>query len=238
MDRQKKLDLITKIFFRKSTPKLWFKLVCENIERNSVVLEIGSGSGQGMQNQDYPKVKKIIGVDLDDRVLNNPYLDSALCIPAHDINKHLHEKNIDCIYSQMVMEHIDNTEHFIATQLNLLSPNGKIIHSTVSKYYWISMINNLVPETTKNWLIKNLGSGRNSEDIFPALYNLNSAQQLCELSKKLSFNYKIVRQDEPPGYLRRSIILMILYTIIHKPLQAIFPALRPTFIFIIWQKNS
>tara|TARA_B100001093_G_C26023068_1_gene674716 strand:- start:189 stop:473 length:285 start_codon:yes stop_codon:yes gene_type:complete len=94
-----------------------------------------------------------------------------------------------------------------------------------------------VPERLKNWLIKTLGSGRNEEDIFPTCYQLNCKKQISDLCDELSLNFEIIRQDEPPGYLRRSFILMFVYFVIHKPLQYVMPSLRPTFIFKI-QKIS
>lgn len=233
MDRDAKFELVARIFYRKSVPNLWFKILCENTSETSSILELGSGSGVGKQNQLYPKAQEIIGIDVDDRVLSNPYLDSSYCGSAYEINKYLNGKKVDIIYSQMVAEHIDDARLFLAAQLQAIKDDGVIIHSTVSKYHWVMLINNLVPKKLKNWLIMTLGSGRQSEDIFPAQYKLNSLRQLEDLSRSHSFSYEVIRQDEPPGYLRRSIILMLIYTAIHKPLQAIFPALRPTFIFLI-----
>ena len=201
-----------------------------------MVLEIGSGSGRDNQNVLYPSVKKIVGVDLDGRVLGNPFLDEAYNISAYQIQEKLQNTKFDIIYSQMVAEHIDNGEKFITAQLNALKDEGVLIHSTVSKYYWTSLIQSFVPENIKNWLIKVLGSGRDSEDVFPVHYKLNSKHQIEKICSKCNAKFKIIRQDEPPGYLRRSFILMIIYTLVHKPLQFVLPVIRPTLIFIVSKK--
>ncbi|MGI9447064.1 MAG: class I SAM-dependent methyltransferase [Pirellulales bacterium] len=205
-------------------------------QKHSEILEIGSGSGKNRQNTLYPMSKKIVGLDLDDRVLNNPFLDDAFNISAYQNKEKLPNVKFDIIYSQMVAEHIDDGEKFISVQLSALKDKGVLIHSTVSKYYWTSLINSLVPEGIKNWLIKELGSGRESDDVFPAHYKLNSKHQIEKICKKLNAKFKIIRQDEPPGYLQRSFILMLIYTMVHKPLQFVFPAVRPTFIFIVSKK--
>ncbi|MEJ8560702.1 methyltransferase domain-containing protein [Yoonia sp. GPGPB17] len=233
MDRDQKLALIRRLFYRRAVPDLWFAELQRHITSGSVVLEIGSGSGKGKQNFLYPDVKKIVGIDLDERVLANPNLDEAHHISAYDIADVVGAQRFDVIYSQMVAEHIDDGRRFIAEQLKALDDNGVLIHSTVSKYYWTSLINDFVPEAVKFWLIRTLGSGRTEADVFPTHYQLNSARQIKEICEDLDVDFSIVRQDEPPGYLRRSLILMVIYTAIHKPLQLIFPALRPSLIFIV-----
>lgn len=235
MDRDKKLELIRKFFYRKTVQNLWFKLLSIEVKEHFEILEIGSGSGKGKQNNDYPKVKKIIGIDLDARVLENPYLDEAHNANAFALKETIPNKKFDLIYSHMVAEHIDDGKRFISTQMALLKDDGKLLHSTVSKYYWTSLINDVLPIKLKNFLIKNLGSGRSAEDIFPAHYKLNSEIDIKNICDELSLRFEIIRQDEPPGYLRRSIILMLIYMILHRPLQSIIPSLRPTFIFKVWR---
>ena len=204
-------------------------------KEHSIILEIGSGSGKGKQNTDYPKAMKIVGIDLDARVLENPHLDEAYHANAYALGEVITNTKFDLIYSHMVAEHIDDGKKFVGAQLEFLKNGGKLLHSTVSKYYWTSFINDFVPVRIKNLLIQTLGSGRNAEDIFPAHYKLNSETDIKNICEELSLNYEIIRQDEPPGYLRRSIILMLFYTILHRPLQCIIPPLRPTFIFKLWR---
>lgn len=237
MKRKEKLDLITNYFYKSSIKDLWFKKLNDYIINDMTVLEIGSGSGKGNQNQLYPNSSKIYGIDLDERVIDNPYLYNAKCISAYQISEIFDSIKFDVIYSHMVVEHIDNPYEFLSNQFKKLNENGVLIHSTVSKFFWTSLLNNNINENIKFFLIKHLGSGRKSNDIFKAFYRLNSRQSLKKLSIKLDFSYQIIRQDEPPGYLQRSLILMFLYTIINKPLQYLFPCLRPTFIFII-KKNK
>lgn len=238
MHRDKKLEFIRNIFYRSSVENLWFHVLESYVQPHFEVLEIGSGSGEGRQNSLYPTVQKIVGLDLDGRVLRNPYLDEAYNINAYDIADKLADTKFDVIYSQMVAEHIDDGVRFISTQLDALRDGGVLIHSTVSKHYWTSIINDFLPENIKNWLIKHLGSGRDAEDVFPAHYQLNSKRQIKKICGDCNAEFKIVRQDEPPGYLRRSITLMLIYTLFHKPLQFVVPSIRPTFIFIVSKKNN
>lgn len=237
MNRNKKLELVRKIFWPNATLNLWYEILKDFTQPHFEILEIGSGSGRGIQNQLYPNVANIFGLDLDERVLSNPHLNKAFNISAYEIEEKFKNVKFDIIYSHMVAEHIRDSNRFISTQLNCLKDGGILIHSTVSKYYWTSLLNYIVPVSLKNWLIRTLGSGRESDDIFPAHYQLNSEKQILEVCLKLNASYRIIRQDEPPGYLSRSFILMIIYTMVQKPLAIIFPSLRPTFIFLISKES-
>lgn len=74
----------------------------------------------------------------------------------------------------------------------------------------------------KNYLISKLGTGREAEDIFPTHYKLNSRRQIAQIAKKYDLSFEIFRRDQPSGYLRRSLVLMLTYTAIHRPLQIVF----------------
>lgn len=233
MNKDKKLELIRRIFYPATSEKTWFEILTRHCQPDHSVCEIGSGSGAGSQNKLYPNVSSITGVDLDERVLTNKFLTKAYVGPAEKLVEIVNGGEFDIIYSHMAAEHIENPTNFIEQQIACLKKGGIIFHSTVSKYFWTSIINDFVPESIKASLISVMGSGRKSDEIFPAFYKLNSEHDIRALARTYNLEYEIVRSDQAPGYLRRSIILMLIYTIIHKPIQVILPQLRPTFIFIL-----
>lgn len=233
MNRDKKLKLIRRIFYSSTSETAWFEILVRYCQPDHSVCEIGSGSGDGSQNKLYPNVSSITGVDVDERVLTNKFLTKAHVGPAEKLFEIVSGETFDVIYSHMTAEHIENPANFIEQQIACLKKGGIIFHSTVSKFYWTSIINDFVPESIKNCLISAIGSGRNSDEIFPAFYKLNTKYDIRALAKTYNLECEIIRSDQAPGYLRRSFILMLIYTIIHRPIQFILPQLRPTFIFIL-----
>ena len=231
MSRDEKLAMVRDWFYPGTSFEAWFSGVSKHVTPEMEVCEIGSGSGKGFQNQQYPKARFVFGLDLDPRVLENPFLQKAALGSAYDLPTLSEGRKFDFIYSHMVVEHIDDPLRFIGAQVQCLKENGTVFHSTASKYYWSSLINNLVPDHIKDMLIAKLGSGRTSKDTFPAFYKLNCEADVAKVAKALDLSYTINRSDQAPGYLRRSVILMLVYTVIHKPLQYVFPALRPTLIY-------
>lgn len=236
-NRSKKLEKVTKIFYPSFDEHHWNKRIAGMTEPNMRVLEIGAGSGDGFQYR-FPfagKCKYSLGIDLDPRVMENDNFSetrvaSAYQLDPTDIGK------FDLIVSNFVAEHIDDSDMFVGKQLALLEDGGVAIHHTVSRFYYTSLLNLVFTDSMKDWLILNLGSGRPSEDIFPAFYLLNDARQLSLVAKNNNCDISIERYRIPPGYLRRSTILMMLYTIIDWPLSKIFPAIQAGLIFKITKK--
>lgn len=232
MQRTEKLRHIEALFYRGFDENSWFDTVLRAVTPESRVLDIGAGSGEGLQNHLTAKGRcaYAAGIDLDPRVVTNPHYDETRHMSAYDLPGAF-EQPFDVIYSTMVAEHIDDPDRFIEAQLSVLAPGGVMVHHTVSRYFYTSLLNSLVSEDTKNALIARLGSGRKPADIFPAHYKLNSVEDLSALAKRHGLKLEIERYSSSPGYLRRSYTLMLLYVLIDKPLAALIPALRPGLIF-------
>lgn len=237
MHRDRKLQLIRRWFYPDTSTTRWLDIVNSYCHAGAEVCEIGSGSGKFPQNQNYPEVSSIFGIDLDTRVLTNPNLGDARVGSADDLCALVEGRKFDVIYSHMCAEHVENPESFIRPQLKCLKQDGMIIHSTVSKFYWTSMINRFVPRRIKAWLIREIASGRTADDIFPAFYRLNSKAAIQSYSELFDIDFEIHRFDLPPGFLRRSLILMLIFTGIHRPLQFLVPSIRPGFVFVLKRKR-
>ncbi len=237
-DRDTKLENIRRLFYRNYNADMWSEKIKELLNSRKIVLEIGAGSGSGHQSWiDYRSLCEYsLGIDLDPRVLENPNFHETANIGAYELNKYS-DRCFDLISSNMVAEHIDNADEFLTQQLALMDVNSVSIHHTASKYYYSSLANYVIPESVKYWLIEKLGSGRPSKDVFPAHYLLNSKSDLMKLAKKHDCEITVERYRAPPGYLRRSYILMLIYTIIDIPLAFLVPAVKPGIVFTISKKN-
>ena len=234
MTRDKKLENIRALFYRDFSFDNWTNRIKSLLSTESSVLEIGAGSGKGHQNFiDYRSLCDFsLGIDLDPRVLDNPNFHENSNISAYELDQYK-DRKFDLILSNMVAEHIDDPDEFIKQQLALMHSNSQSIHQTVSKYYYSSLANYVVSDRVKFWLIEKLGSGRASKDVFPAHYLLNTKKDLLKLANKHGCEIEVERYRAPPGYLRRSYILMLIYVLIDFPLSFLIPAIQPGIIFTI-----
>lgn len=226
--------LLAKLNFE--SDDFWFEIINQYVGKESVVLEIGSGSGIHPQNTLRPQCAHLTGVDFDKRVLSNSNLDKAYALePSQELTDILGGKRFDVIYSHMVAEHIEDPKKFVAQQLALLSEGGVIIHSTVSSYSIVSILNRVLPERLKHFLIEKLGSGRTGSDVFPAYYQLNSEAQLDILKQEFGLNIFSIYYDTGSGYFAQVPLLGLIYGVVQKVLCLGVEKMNGRLIFIIWK---
>lgn len=227
-------QILAKLGFE--SDEFWFDILQQYVNSDSKVLEIGAGSGVPPQNTLRPSCSSLTGVDFDERVLENSYLDNAYTLTSgRGLLEALEGERFEVIYSHMVAEHVSNPSEFLTQQFALLSEGGVIIHSTVSAYSFISMLNRVCPQRLKNFLIKNLGSGRTESDVFPAYYRLNNDKQVADLSAKLGFQVLQVYYDTGAGYFSQVPWLGVIYGVIQKAACTINKKLNGRLLLVIWR---
>jgi ubiquinone/menaquinone biosynthesis C-methylase UbiE len=109
------------------------------------VLEIGAGSGTGLQTQMPLKsrVQLSAGVDVDPRVLDNPTLDEAHVADAAELP--CDDNTFDLVFHTMVAEHLKNPAACVRESMRVLKPGGLLMFHTVSFWYYISLIAAVTP---------------------------------------------------------------------------------------------
>lgn len=97
---------------------------------NSLLLEIGSGPGTDFQilKKDYRVVGSDFSEEFLNRLINNNIDDDFLHLNATTLET---DKKFDGIYSNKVLQHLNNEElkKSIHRQVDILNPNGIICHS-------------------------------------------------------------------------------------------------------------
>jgi len=172
----------------------WIK---DYVTENSVILEIGAGGGKNV-SYDFAKLaQKVIGVDMDPRILNNPNLNESLCIDFFD-NK-FDDNSFDIIFANSVVEHIQYPQKFLTEIRRIIRPNGYFFFKTPNMLHFAIIIAKFTPY----WFHKFYCglSGRKSEDTFPTYYYMNSTRRIEKLSKSVNFSYKIRTLECQPDYL-------------------------------------
>ena len=235
--RARRLAHVSRVFYPDYDPDHWERRVERLVGERDRVLEIGAGSGEGHQYRVMLAGRPggSLGIDLDPRVLDNPNFDETAVLSAYDLDAATHG-TFDVVLSNYVAEHIDDPLRFLERQVALMNDGGRGVHHTVSRFYYASLVNVMVPEGVKHWLIRHLGSGRLSEDVFPAHYLLNDAGALRRLADATGCDIAVERYRVSPGYLRRSTVLMVLYSLVDIPLSALFPALKAGLVFTVTKR--
>ena len=174
---------------------------------DSTVLDLGAGAGIVEQMNFRDSVSKVCGVDLDPRVTSNPFLHegkvgSGARIPYDD-------KTFDVVFSDNVLEHLEDPEAVFVDIARVLKPGGKFLFKTPNKAHYMPLIARLTPHRFHAFI--NRLRGRATVDTFPTRYLVNSRRDVCRCGKIAGMVVKELRLVEGrPEYLRIAAPLYLL----------------------------
>lgn len=97
----------------------------------------------------------------------------------------------------------------------MLVPGGWICVRTPNRYGYIAIANRLVPERLHSGLISSAQSDRKSEDIFPAVYRLNTAKAFERHFAPSRYHHYVVPWDAELAYHFGSKLLYSFFLAIH-----------------------
>lgn len=179
------------------------------VDRDSVVIDFGAGRGVGHIDLGGPysralrnfkgKVAKVIGLDVDEAVLGNPSLDEAYLLDKNGRSE-VQDKTADLMFSDFTFEHLPDPESSARELERLLKPGGWLCARTPNKYGYIGLGNQLVPDAISRTVLKTAQPERKEEDIFPAVYRLNTRAALLKHFPPSRFDHFVYTWDAEPGY--------------------------------------
>jgi SAM-dependent methyltransferase len=146
------------------------------LQRDSVVLDIGAGAGYLNPYDFKGRCKKIVGVDLDPRVRDNPLLDEGVVHSGDSLP--FENGTFDIVFSVYVAEHIEHPLKFLAEVSRVLKPGGVYLQVTPNRLHYVPLIAAVTPHSFHEWL--NARRGRDGGDTFPTYYRMNSQKSLAQ----------------------------------------------------------
>jgi SAM-dependent methyltransferase len=221
-----------------SVRRLWIRYYSENssdqlenhileaIRATDSVLEIGAGSGMGLQNRlDLRgKVAKYVGIDPDPKVLGNPYLDQAYEGKAEELP--FADGSFDLVFHRFVAEHFEFPAACNREIYRVLKPGGTLLFLTPSRHYYPMLAARLTPHWFHELYVRRFASGRSKGEVFPTFYRLNDEKAITRELNGAGFDCKVEHFSTPPGYLRFSTISFLAGTLYERTAEKAFPALR------------
>lgn len=154
--------------------KLFREYILNVLEPHHRVLDIGAGAGIVEQMNFKDRAGSIVGIDLDERVLENPWLDEAHHGDAS--RTPFPDDEFDIIICDNVLEHIAELETFLKEVSRILKPDGLFMGKTPNKYHYMPLIARYTPL----WFHKYYNNlrGREADDTFPTTYLLNTRRDV------------------------------------------------------------
>jgi ubiquinone/menaquinone biosynthesis C-methylase UbiE len=180
--------------------------ILANLSPSSTVLDVGAGAGivEAMNFRD--KVARICGVDLDERVANNPMLHEGRVANAAHIP--YPDASFDLIFADNVMEHLERPTEVFTELARVLKPGGKLLFKTPNRTHYMPMIARMTPHWFHQYY--NRKRGRDAEDTFPTCYRANARRDIELLAGGAGLVVSRVKLIEGrPEYLRMSALTYV-----------------------------
>ncbi len=179
------------------------------------------------------KVSRVIGIDVDPVVRDNPELDEAhVIVPGSSLP--LACSSIDLIVADSVFEHITEPEACAAELDRVLRPGGWICARTPNRWGYVALAASLIPERLHASVLRWVQPTRKSEDVFPTVYRMNDRRRLRDLFSNTQYSDFSYAYSAEPAYIPQNAILWhgaILF-------EALSPAFMKTTIFVFLQKKK
>jgi ubiquinone/menaquinone biosynthesis C-methylase UbiE len=180
--------------------------ILANLSPSSTVLDVGAGAGivEAMNFRD--KVARICGVDLDERVADNPMLHEGRVADAAHIP--YPDASFDLVFADNVMEHLERPTEVFAELARVLKPGGKLLFKTPNRTHYMPMIARMTPHWFHQYY--NRKRGRDAEDTFPTCYRANARRDIELLAGGAGLVVSRVKLIEGrPEYLRMSALTYV-----------------------------
>lgn len=146
-----------------------------------------------------PYSRRVIGVDVDRAVHNNPLLDESHLIESGTLLP-LADRSVDLIVSDHTFEHIATPDPVAAELTRVLVPGGWLCARTPSKWGYIGIGARTVPNLFHTRLLSRLQPDRQPQDIFPTAYHLNTRRDLEHYFSNDQYDHFVYGWDPEPAY--------------------------------------
>ena len=174
--------------------------VAQSVSATSDVLNVGAGRNlSGALLPVRRKATRLVGVDPDEAIWDNPYLDERHQVSLEEFAAG-HEADFDVAFSVFVLEHVSDPRAFTAACARTLRPGGVLFALTVNKYQYFGLT---TWATTRLHLNEPLLRQLKGEEVvneyhFPTEYRMNSPRQCARRLREAGFCSAEFRMFDKP----------------------------------------
>ena len=195
------------------------------------VLDVGCGRGKSTENavpfrRDLRDLRDhcahVLGIDVDPVAETNPTLSDFRLIEDVD-HWPVDDASVDFVLSDYVLEHVGNPDAYLSELSRVLRPGGYFCARTPNKLGYVALVAQLVPNRLHDRVVENVQENRESQDVFPTFYKMNTSSSIRRSLAAHGFDSEVVRHAGEPTYFTFSPVAYRLGAWLHRllpgPLQ-------------------
>lgn len=165
---------------------IFFSRVNALLRPDMDVLDFGAGRGRWLDEPDsYPaclaklrgKCRRVVGVDVEAAVVDNPLLDEGVRIEPNQ-RLPFPDASFDMVTSFAVFEHLDEPATAAREIDRVLKPGGWLCAWTPNKWGYVALGARLLPDRLEGKVLRFVQDPRGDEDIFPKVYRMNTLRDI------------------------------------------------------------
>lgn len=163
------------------------------------ILDLGAGAGRVKQMNFRGHVRRVVGIDPDPRIRENPFLDEAHQGMADRLP--FVDRSFDLVFCDNVMEHLEDPEAVLREVARVLKLGGIFLAKTPNRWHYMTLIARLTPTVFHRFV--NRLRGRPYADTFPTRYRANSPSAIRRFAERAGLRVRAIELIEGrPEYLR------------------------------------
>jgi SAM-dependent methyltransferase len=151
-----------------------------------VVLDAGAGRGEAFQYDYKSWVERVVGVDVEEAVLENPNLHEGHVADLSELP--FSDASFDLVFSRSVFEHFRNPVSVLRELRRVLRPGGYLVFRTPNRFHYYAITAKLTPHRFHQWFNEKRGFAE--EDTFPTFYRANDRFTLRRLAKRTGYEVR------------------------------------------------
>jgi SAM-dependent methyltransferase len=192
-----------------------------------IVLDLGAGRGVWYSDDRVSyrrslrnlrgKVTRVIGVDVDPAVVDNPSVDDAR-VMSEGGPIPVDSATVDMIICDAVFEHVEDPDTFISEIDRILKPGGWLCARTPNRAGYPALMARLVPNSRHARVLRRMQPRRKDADVFPTRFLLNDRKQLEERFSEPAWSGVVYTPNSEPSYAGRSVLAWRAFYLWHRVL--------------------
>ena len=164
----------------------FFSRINALLDPEMTIVDLGAGRGVSLLGKpDFVKrlrklqgkVRSVIGIDVDEAILEHPFLDERFIV-AVGAPYPLESESVDLIVCDWVLEHVEDPRSLVHEVQRVLKCGGWFCARTPNRWGYVGIATNAVPNSLHNGVVARVWPERKEVDVFPTAYKMNTKKAI------------------------------------------------------------